>query len=308
MRACPRESTCAGDGVSRSRCVTCCTRRQLIESGEACFVWPLCPGSSLPISHNRLREIGAPPLALQAFPPEALHTAPRVRGSLPSPDFCDIDCLFWFLSYFLVSISVSLLFLLVLNVWHRPQFTNSETFIILIFKIAPFALYSGSHFAREWKLNCGELRVISDPSAVLVSPSPGVLMLRGGVEGARIRLALSLLWHSHTGTPWGFCHFCQVPVLSNVCHHSGLLGPPELLSELARSLFSVTSVLLWDTRETASYSRHRRRSRETVTCDWAICLVTCHPAFASPGTHAWRGGTPPLFCPLSGMFMGNNSS
>lgn len=71
MRASPRESTCAGDGVSRSRCVTCCTRRQLVESGEACYVWPLCPGSSLPISHNRLREIGGPP-----------HPHPLFRHSL----------------------------------------------------------------------------------------------------------------------------------------------------------------------------------------------------------------------------------
>lgn len=84
-------------------------------------------------AHSWRRDLGAPPW----FFGYSLCGAPRCRPrltALPSPDFCDMASLFRFLSYFLVSISVSLLFLLVLNMWHRSQITNSEMFIILISK------------------------------------------------------------------------------------------------------------------------------------------------------------------------------
>lgn len=161
----------AGDGVPSSRYMTRCTQRRLVRPREALCGWPPCPESPLPhFSQPTWGDRGSS-LALQASAPWMLPCCDPVHGSLPSPDFCDITYLFGVLSYFSVSISVSLRFLLVLNVWHKSQITNSETFIILIFKITTFTFYFGllvCHIVEtEMSVNSGSPQIFLLPCSPL---------------------------------------------------------------------------------------------------------------------------------------------
>lgn len=155
-------------------------------------------------------------------------------GSLFSPVFCDTHSSLLVFVLLFVSISVSLFFLLVLKMWQKSQIVNSELFVILIFKTTDFLLYFKLLLCQmvttEMSVNSGSSRILPLPCSSLPL---GFLYFWGAWWG------LASGYHSssstHTGTPCGFCHSYQVPVLSNVCHHSVLLGPTELLPELDRS-------------------------------------------------------------------------
>ena len=161
----------AGDGVPSSRYMTRCTQRRLVRPREALCGWPPCPESPLPHFSQPTWGARGSSLALQASAPWMLPCCDPVHGSLPSPDFCDITYLFGVLSYFPVSISVSLLFLLVLNVWHKSQITNSETFMILIFKITTFTFYFRLlvyHIVEtEMSVNSGSSQILLLPCSPL---------------------------------------------------------------------------------------------------------------------------------------------
>lgn len=116
----------------------------------------------------------------------------------------------------------------------------------------------------------------------MFSPSPGILMLgEGRVGEGEVRHPVTThhplaLTHWHTPGLLSFLSGpCPLQWMSPQC------PPGPAWSELARFL-SATSVPLWDTWESSSSSQHGCGCRESVTCHWAICLVTCHPAFASP--------------------------
>lgn len=126
----------AGKRVSSSpRCMTGCRQRRPAKAREALWVWP--PSLDSPLPHLSWQTPGNQP---QLFGHWCFAPPPTTCGPVFSPDFCDShrSPSWGFLPYLLVSISVSLLSLLALTMWHQFQNTNSETSIILVFESAGF--------------------------------------------------------------------------------------------------------------------------------------------------------------------------
>lgn len=208
------------------------------------------------------RSLHVWPLSLESPPPRfSRHT----RASWLSPGCLGTTHTLWisfipwllrhpsfsFLVFVLPSVYFSVstfFFFLVLNTWHKSQITNSEMFIILIFKTTDltfcFKPILCPMMGTEMSVNLGSSQILPHCLALPFPWDPSSFWGHGTGMWSPL-----IIFHAHWHDP--FLSFLSGPYPQQCMSPHVLLRPPELLSEPALSLY-----VFWVTLGTWKTSSH----------------------------------------------------